>query len=554
MTGVEECFDYVIVGAGSAGCILANRLSEDGRHSVCVLEAGPPDRNPYIHIPAGFIKTLTNPDLTWAFPSDATFWTDGRSIPLRTGRTLGGSSSINGHVYNRGQRADFDIWAQKGNAGWAYDDVLPYFNRSETRSGANGRGQDGPLPVTDIDWNHPLCDAFVAGVAGLGLPRNPDYNAGRQEGVGFYQRLIRNGRRVSSARAFLRPIRARSNLTVRTDARVLRIIVSEGRASGLVYAMGPDLAQTRSITARREIVLSGGALNSPRLLQLSGIGPAPLLAELGLPLVHARPGVGENLQDHFAVRLVARIRGIDTINDRVRGLRLLWEGLRWLAGRPSILALNPSLAYVFAKSNPLLDDSDLQFTFTPASYREGSVGVLDDFSGVTCGVWQQRPESRGHVRLRTPDPAEAPLVQPNYLQHDHDRCVLLAGIRLARSFLGTQQMARYVEHEELPGPQASSDGELLDFARQRGSTVFHFTGTCRMGPTSDPLAVVDPQLRVIGIDGLRIADASVMPNIPSANTNAATLMIAEKAAAMIIAARTGRQADDIPPSPMQVAS
>ena len=551
---MDESFDYVIVGAGSAGCILANRLSEDGRYSVCVLEAGPPDRNPYIHIPAGFIKTLTNPDLTWAFPSDPTTWTNGRSIPLRTGRTLGGSSSINGHVYNRGQRADFDIWAQKGNAGWSYDDVLPYFNRSESRPGADGRGQDGPLPVTDIDWRHPLCDAFVAGVAGLGLPRNPDYNAGRQEGVGFYQRIIRGGRRVSSARAFLRPIRARPNLTVRTDARVLRITVSEGRASGLVYASGSDLTRTRSITARREIVLSSGALNSPRLLQLSGIGPAPLFAELGLPLIHALPGVGENLQDHFAVRLVARIRGVDTINDRVRGPRLLWEGLRWLAGRPSILALNPSLAYVFAKSDALLDDSDLQFTFTPASYREGSVGVLDDFSGVTCGAWQQRPESRGHVRLRSPDPMQAPLVQPNYLQHEHDRRVLLAGIRLARSFLGTAPMARYVECEELPGPGAQGDDELLDFARQRGSTVFHFTGTCRMGPSNDPLAVVDPQLRLIGIDGLRVADASVMPNIPSANTNAATLMIAEKAAAMIIAARTGGQATGIPPSLMQVAS
>ena len=551
---MDESFDYVIVGAGSAGCILANRLSEDGRYSVCVLEAGPPDRNPYIHIPAGFIKTLTNPDLTWAFPTDPTTWTNGRSIPLRTGRTLGGSSSINGHVYNRGQRADFDIWAQKGNAGWSYDDVLPYFNRSESRPGADGRGQDGPLPVTDIDWRHPLCDAFVAGVAGLGLPRNPDYNAGRQEGVGFYQRIIRGGRRVSSARAFLRPIRARPNLTVRTDARVLRITVSEGRASGLVYASGSDLTRTRSITARREIVLSSGALNSPRLLQLSGIGPAPLFAELGLPLIHALPGVGENLQDHFAVRLVARIRGVDTINDRVRGPRLLWEGLRWLAGRPSILALNPSLAYVFAKSDALLDDSDLQFTFTPASYREGSVGVLDDFSGVTCGAWQQRPESRGHVRLRSPDPMQAPLVQPNYLQHEHDRRVLLAGIRLARSFLGTAPMARYVECEELPGPGAQGDDELLDFARQRGSTVFHFTGTCRMGPSNDPLAVVDPQLRLIGIDGLRVADASVMPNIPSANTNAATLMIAEKAAAMIIAARTGGQATGIPPSLMQVAS
>jgi choline dehydrogenase len=534
----EETFDYVIVGAGSAGCVLANRLSEDGRYSVCVIEAGPPDRNPYIHIPAGFIKTLSNPRLTWDFPTEATPWTDGRSIPLRAGKTLGGSSSINGHVYNRGQRADFDIWAQKGNLGWSYVDLLPYFNRSEMRTGASGRGQEGALPVTDIDWHHPLCDAFVAGVAGLGLPLNPDYNSGRQEGVGFYQRLIKRGRRVSSARAFLKPIRARPNLTVRTDARVLRILVAQGRASGIVYAQGNDLAQTRSIGVRRELVLSSGTVNSPRLLQLSGIGPAPLLSELGIPIVQARPGVGENLQDHFAIRMVARVRGIDTINDRVRGPRLWREVAHWLLGQPSVLALNPSLAYVFAKSDPLLDDSDLQFTFTPASYREGSVGVLDDFPGVTCGVWQQRPESRGHVRLRSPSPSEAPIVQPNYLQHELDRRVLTAGIRLARRFLNTDQMSRYFDREELPGAPAQSDDELLDFARQSGSTVFHLTGTCRMGPATDSLAVVDPQLRLMGIGGLRIADASVMPNIPSANTNAATLMIAEKAAAMMIADRS----------------
>ncbi|MGW9331771.1 GMC family oxidoreductase [Bosea sp. NPDC055594] len=540
MQGAEDVFDYVIVGAGSAGCILASRLSEGGRYSICLLEAGPPDRNPYIHIPAGFIKTLNNPRLTWAFPTEPGGQIGGRSIPIRAGKTLGGSSSINGHVYNRGQGADFDSWAQKGNTGWSYADVLPFFKRSERRVGSGeeeARGRSGPLPVTDIDWQHPLCAAFVEGVAALGIPRNPDYNGGSQAGVGYYQRLIAGGRRVSSARAFLKPALSRPNLNVRTNARALRIVFEGTRAIGIVYGQG---GAPRQVRARREVVLSSGAINSPRLLQLSGVGPGALLSGLGIPVRHDLLGVGENLQDHFAIRMVARVRNIGTINSQVRGLRLLREGALWLLGRPSVLALNPSLAYVFGKSDPLLEDSDLQFTFTPASYREGSVGVLDDFDGMTCGAWQQRPESRGYVRLRSAVPNDAPIVQPNYLECENDRRVLIAGIRRARDFLGSAALSRYFDREELPGPQARSDDELLDFARQRGSTVFHLMGSCRMGPASDPLAVVDPQLRVRGLQGLRVVDASVMPTMPSANTNAATLMIAEKAADMIIAAAAGQ--------------
>lgn len=532
----DETFDYVVVGAGSAGCLLAARLTENPKATVCIVEAGPPDRNPFIHIPAGFIKTLVNPKLTWSFPTEPTVWTAGRSIRIPQGKTLGGSSSINGHVYNRGQDADFDGWAQRGNRGWGSADVLPYFRRSERRlaeADPERRGSEGPLPVTDIDWQHPLCDAFVEGVASLGIPRNPDYNSGRQLGVGFYQRLIRNGRRVSSARAFLHPAMRRPNLTVTTNARVTKIVLDGRRATGVEVLIGGEGGSLRRIAARREVIVSSGAVNSPRLLMLSGIGPAQSLADIGISPLHDLPGVGANLQDHFSIRMVARAKGVPTINDLTRGPKLAREVLRWLFRRPSVLALNPSLAYVFWRSDPAMDDADLQFTFTPASYREGSVGLLDDFPGMTCGVWQSRPESRGWVRLVSPSPHDTPKVQPNYLDHQTDRRVLLAGIRHARRFLNTPALASFFDREELPGPEAETDDELLDFARERGSTVFHLMGSCRMGPSTDPMAVVDDRLRVHGIEALRVVDASIMPTMPSANTNASTLMIAEKAADLI---------------------
>ncbi len=542
-------FDYVIVGSGAAGSVLANRLTEDTGVRVCVLEAGPPDRHPYIHVPGGFIKRLFNPDYTWQFKTEPGEGTAGRRIPTTQGRTIGGSSSINGMVYNRGQRADFDSWAQRGNRGWGYADVLPYFKRTERRLGvhdAQYRGGKGKLPVTDIDWIHPICEAFIAGAEGMGIPRCEDYNARSQEGVGYFQRAIHNGYRRSAARVFLHPARARG-LEVRTHARAARALFDGKRAVGVRYVNERDRSDTREVRARREVILSSGTANTAKLLQVSGVGPAGLLETLGVPVVHDLRGVGENFRDHYAVRVVARVRNSRTMNELSRGLGLLGQIARWAAGRPSILALSPSLVHWFWKSDDGLDFADLQGVFSPASYKEGFVGLLDDFPGMTCGVWQHRPESVGHVRARSADPFEDLVIQPNYLADPMDRRVLLAGMRLARRLLRTPELAAYFDHETLPGDRAQSDDELLDFARKYGSTAYHLIGTARMGPATDPMAVVDDQLRVHGMEGLRVVDASVMPVMPSANTYASTMMIAEKASDMIrgrpaLAAVEGRAA------------
>ena len=529
---MREIFDYIIVGAGSAGSVLANRLS--GSATVCVLEAGPSDRNPFIHIPAGFMKTLVDPAVNWLYETEPGPGIDGRRIHAPRGKVLGGSSSINGHIYNRGQRLDFDGWAQRGNRGWGYADILPYFKRTERRIGDGDdafRGRDGGLVVTDLAWRHPLCDAFIDGAVGLGIPRNPDYNGARQEGVGYFQRAIYKGRRVSAARAFLNPARHRRSLDIRTRVHVHRVLFEGRRATGIAYRRGGAIAE---IQARREVIVCGGAVNSPQLLQISGIGPAGLLRDIGVPVVHNLPGVGENLRDHYPVRMVARVKGIGTINERVRGVNLLAEVAKYAFARKGVLTLSPSLVHIFWKSDEALDHGDLQMTFTPASYKEGVQSQLDDFPGMTVAVWQQRPESSGYVRARSGDAMKAPAIQPNYLAREYDQRVLLDGMRLGRRLLGTPELAPYYDGEEYPGAGRTGDDELLGFARQMGTTAFHLMGTCAMGPASDPGAVVDDTLRVHGIAGLRVVDASIMPTMPSANTNAATLIIAEKAADMIV--------------------
>ncbi len=530
-----ETFDYVIVGAGSAGCVLTHRLSEDPTTTVCVLEAGPRDWHPYIHLPAGFIKTFHMRSVNWAYQQEPGPYTGGRSIYAPRGKTLGGSSSINGHIYNRGQRQDFDTWAQMGNRGWSYADVLPHFKRLERRIGEGEeayRGRDGNLTVTTMDWKDTLCEAFMAGAMSLGIPRNPDYNGAIQEGVSYAQRTIFKGRRVSAATAFLHPARKRTNDHVRTHAHATEIIFEGKRAVGIRYAKGGRGGTPCEVRANKEVILAGGTYNSPQLLQLSGVGPPELLQSVGIAVRHALP-VGEGLQDHYAPRSVARVKDIKTINELRQGWHLWVEALKYATTRGGLLSLSPTMVYCFWHSGETTESSDLQLTFTPASYKEGVQGQLEDEPGMTVASWQQRPESRGYVRLRSSDPFAPPIIQTNYLSAELDRRVIVAGMKLARRLLKSEPLRPYYAYEDFPGPGVQSDDEFLAAATQRGTTTFHPGCTCRMGPADSTWAVVDDQLRVHGLQGLRVIDASVMPRMISANLNASTMMIADKASDLI---------------------
>lgn len=528
-------FDYVIVGAGSAGCVLTSRLSEDPNISVCVLEAGPSDWHPYIHLPAGFIKTFHMKSINWAYQQEPGPYTNGRSIYAPRGKTLGGSSSINGHIYNRGQRMDFDTWAQMGNRGWGYADVLPYFRRLEKRVGegeALYRGRDGNLIVTTMNWRDPLCEAFMEGAISLGIPRNPDYNGKTQEGVSYCQRTINNGLRVSGATAFLKPAMKRPNVHVHTHAHATEIIFEGKRAVGVRYMKGGRGGHLVEVRANKEVILSGGTYNSPQLLQLSGIGSPDLLQQHGISVRHALP-VGEGLQDHYAPRTVARVKDIRTINELRRGWRLWVEAMKWATARRGLLSLSPTMVYCFWHSGESAESSDLQLTFTPASYKEGVQGQLEDEPGMTVASWQQRPESRGYVRIRSSDPFAPPIIQTNYLAAELDRRVIVAGMKLARRLLKSAPLSPYYAYEDFPGPNVNTDDEFLHAATERGTTTFHPGCTCRMGPADSTWAVVDDQLRVHGLEGLRVIDASVMPRMISANLNASTMMIADRASDLI---------------------
>lgn len=526
-----DVFDYVIIGAGAAGCILANRLSAGGSRTVCLLEAGPPDNSIFLHVPAGVYKVSSNPKFTWQFETEPSEGTSGRSIPMPQGKTLGGSTSINGMNYNRGRPEDFDDWASLGNRGWGYADVLPFFKRTERRIGAcdtRYRGTEGELPVTDCDWRHPLCDAFIDAAHGLGLSRDGDYNGAIQAGVGYYQRYIKNGWRVSAASAFLRPIRKTPNLDIRTRARATAILFEGKRASGVRYAQG-DGGTVREVRARREIVLCAGAANSPKLLQISGVGPRDLLSDLAVPLVHESPGVGANLQDHYCIHLVLRVKDIATVSGR--GLALVKEGAKWMFGLPSILAISPSLVYGFANSRDLCSTPDMQLDIALGNY---SNVPTERFPVLKLGYYQLRPRSRGYVRAVSADPTQAPVIQPHYLLEEEDQRVAINGLKTLRRILGAPALRPYYSAEELPGSDIVKEADCLQFAREAGLTAYHLCGTCRMGPDDDASAVVDDELRVRGLDGLRVADASIMPAVPSANTSAAVFMIAEKAADMIL--------------------
>ena len=400
MASKADTFDYIVVGGGTAGSIMVNRLSADGA-SVCLLEAGPKDRHPFIHIPAGYIKNIYSPKMTWNFKSKPELATANRSFPLPQGRVLGGSSSINGLNYVRGQSADYDNWAQMGNTGWSYGDVLPYFKRSERRIGPGDdavRGRDGEMPITDLDLIHPVCEAFIKGAAQMGIPRNPDYNSGDQAGTGYFQRTIHKGYRYSAAKAFLRPARKRPNVDIRTNAQAAEILFEGTRANGVRYLRDGREGNAVEVRARREVILCAGALNTPKLLQLSGIGPAEVLGDLGIKVRVDLHGVGNNLRDHYGVRMVSTLKGVKTFNSMARGLPLGLEVVKWLWGRPSLLSVSPSLTHLFWKSSDALETPDLEYVMTPASFREGTVGLLDNMPGMTVGVWQMRPESHGYVR------------------------------------------------------------------------------------------------------------------------------------------------------------
>ena len=545
---MPENFDYIIIGAGSAGCILANRLSESGKYSICLIEAGPSDYNPFIHIPAGFIKTLYNPKVNWMYKAEPSYWTANRSIDVPRGKTWGGSSSINGHIYNRGQRMDYDSWDQKGNNGWGYFDVLPYFKRCEQRIGYGDdtfRGREGGLQVTDLNYQHPLCDAFIAGAGELGIPINNDYNGAVQEGISYVQRTTYKRRRVSTARAFLNPAKSRPNLEVKTNTLVCRVVVKNKKALGVELKGKGNQSNKNYISANREVIISAGAINSPHLLQLSGIGSSELLKSIGVEVIHELGGVGENLRDHYAPRFCGRVKNISTINEQSKGLAMVGEVVKYFLGGKSILNLSPSMVYGFWHSNPDLKTNDLQFVFAPASYKLGNHGLLADHPGFTVAAWQHRPESKGWVRARSADPIEKPLIQPNYLSEEIDRKVTVAAMKLSRKLMQSNALKPFFDGEEYPGAEVQSDDELLDAARHWGSTTYHVMGTCRMGPASDPTAVVDDTLKVRGIESLRVIDASIMPSMLSANLNAGTMMIAEKGADLILG--------KTPPEPIMLA-
>ncbi len=530
-------FDYIIVGAGSSGCVLANRLSADGKNSVCLLEAGPPDWDPFIHIPAGFIKTLINPNVNWLFKSEPSWGTDGRVIDIPRGKTLGGSSSINGMVFNRGQNLDFDTWAQKGNRGWSYSDLLPYFKKYEKRYGEYDetyRGNKGELPITDLEYRDPLCEAFIKGAIEYGIPLNKDYNGELQEGVSYVQRNTRGRFRVSAAKAFLNPAKSRSNLQIITNAFVTKINFKNKTAIGVEYFKGGRRGKKVNLLANKEVILSSGVIKSPHILHMSGVGPAEDLQKLGIDVIHDLKGVGMNLRDHFAPRLTARAKNIETINEKSRGIKLLKEIGKYVIGKQSIVNLSPTLVYCFWHSNEEIRNHDLQMTFTPASYKEGVQSTLDTEPGFTVTAWQQRPESLGWIKSKNNDPFDSPIIQPNYLNAEEDKRVVVAGLKLSRRLMHSKALSNYFDYEVYPGIEKQSDEELLQVARERGTTTYHQMGTCRMGPKSDPTAVVDNNLKIYGLENIRVIDASIMPTMLSANLHSGATLIGEKGSDLVL--------------------
>jgi choline dehydrogenase len=530
-------YDYIIAGAGSAGCVLANRLSADASKRVLLLEAGGKDWYPWIHIPVGYFKTLHNPLTDWSYKTEPDPGLNGRSIDWPRGKTLGGSSSINGLLYIRGQREDYDHWRQLGNAGWSYEDVLPYFRRSEDQqNGADDyHGTGGGLAVQNMRAKRDICEALISAAEELGLPRNADFNGARQEGAGYFQQTARGGLRCSTARGFLRPVKHRENLEIVTHALVERVLFEGARATGIAISVQGAPRQF-GLTPGGEVILAAGAIGSPQILQLSGVGPGELLQRHGIDLVRALPGVGQNLQDHLQIRTVYEVN-VPTLNGEINNLfRRALIGLQYAATRTGPMSMGASQVCIFARSNPDAETPDIQYHFQPLSADKPGI-EMHPFPGVTLSVCQLRPESRGRIEIKSPDPKAYPAIYPNYLSTPKDCRTAVDALKFTRRLVATEALKSFVVREHLPGPGVATDDELLDSARNIAQTIYHPTSTCKMG--ADASSVVDERLRVHGIAGLRVVDASIMPTITSGNTNAPTIMIAEKAADMIIEDRRG---------------